>query len=331
MKANRLLTVTVAVLGAVWCLADELDDLFPRSNKVVADGGGVKITSSELDAAVMFALMNSAAEGTPITAEIKSLKKQLMHELVFSRLAAVRATQNDRSQAYTRAKETYNNQLAGYTRAKTFNLRVAAMGISTNAYRKRLYDEALARAVMERELTSKIDITEGQCRKFYEDNKGNWTEPDQVRVQHVLLATMNPATGLELSEADKARKRQVAEHVRNLAMQKQKFADLVLNFSEDPGTRRAGGEYTFARGVMAPEFERVSFALQINQVSRVVETQFGYHVIRMVQRIPQKVKPFIELQKEIRKHLAEQEASVRLPAYYKQLREAVGVKVTLGD
>ena len=110
MKANRLLTVTVAVLGAVWCLADELDDLFPKSNKVVADGNGVKITSSELDAAVMFSLMNSAAEDVPITAEMKSLEEQLLHELVFSRLAAMRATQNDRSQAYTHAKETYNNQ-----------------------------------------------------------------------------------------------------------------------------------------------------------------------------------------------------------------------------
>ena len=331
MKANLLLMVIVVVLGTEWCLADELDDLFPKSSKVVADGNGVKITSSELDAALMLSLMNSSAEGVPITAEMKSLEKQLLHELVFSRLAAVRATQNDRSQAYTRAKETYNNQLAGYTRAKTFNLRVAAMGISTNAYRKRLYDEALARAVMERELTSKIDITEGQCRKFYEDNKGNWTVPEQVRVQHVLLATMNPATGLELSEADKTRKRQMAEHVRNLALQKQKFTDLVLNFSEDPGTRRAGGEYTFARGVMSPEFERVSFALQVNQISRVVETQFGYHVIRMAQRIPKKVRPFIELQKEIRKHLAEQEASVRLPVYYKKLRDGAGVKVTLGD
>jgi len=331
MKAHHLLTVIVAVLGVGWGLADELDDLFPKSSKVIAVGRGVKVTRLELDAAVKFSLMNAAAEDAPITSDIRSLEEQLLHELVFSRLADIRATQNDRSQAYTLAKETYNNQLTGYTRAKTFNLRVAAMGISTNVYRKRLYDEALARAVMERELTSKIKITEGQCRKFYEDNKGNWSEPEQVRVQHVLLATMNPATGLELSEADKARKRQVAEHVRNLAMQKQKFTDLVLNFSEDPGTRRAGGEYTFARGVMAPEFERVSFALQVNQISRVVETQFGYHVIRMVQRIPRKVKPFIELQKEIRKHLAEQEASVRLPAYYKKLREGAGVKVTLDE
>ncbi len=331
MKVNRLLAVIVAILGTIWMPADDLDDLFPKSNKVVAEGGGVKVFRLELDAAVKFALMNAAAEDAPITADIGSLEEQLLHELVFSRLADMRATQNDRSQAYTRAKETYNNQLAGYTRAKTFNLRVAAMGISTNAYRKRLYDEALARAVMQRELTSKIEITEGQCRKFYQDNKVNWTEPEQVRVQHVLLATMNPATGLELSEADKVRKLQVAEHVRNLAMQKQKFADLVLNFSEDPGTRRSGGEYTFARGMMAPEFERVSFALQVNQISRVVETQFGYHIIRMVQRIPKKVKPFIEMQKEIRTYLGQQEASARLPVYYKKIREGAGVKVTLGD
>ena len=324
------MSVAAACVLVCWGWGDGLDDLFPKSNKVVAEGQGVKVTRSELDAAVKFSLMNSAAEGIPLAVAPQALEEQLLHELIFARLAFGRATRNDRSQAYTQAKEAYNNQLAGYTSARAFNLRVAAMGISTNAYRKRLYEEALARAVMDRELTSKIDITEGQCRKFYEDNQKNWTEPEQVRVQHVLLATMNPVTGLELSESGKAQKRQQAEQVRTLALQGRKFEELVLNFSEDPGTRRKGGEYTFARGVMAPEFERVSFAMQANQISRVVETKFGFHVIRMVQRIPKKVKPFIELQKDIRKHLAEQEASVRLPGYYKKLREDAEVKVTLG-
>ena len=97
MKANRLLTVTVtvtvAVLGVVWGLADELDGLFPKSNRVVAEGRGVKITRLELDAAVKFSLMNAAAEDVSIAADIRSLEEQLLHELVFSRLAAVRATQ----------------------------------------------------------------------------------------------------------------------------------------------------------------------------------------------------------------------------------------------
>lgn len=331
MKANRILVLATAVFVAAWCQGDELSDLFPESNEVVAEGAGVKITRVDLDGAVKFSLMNSAAEDIPVIADQKTLEEELLHELVFSRLMAARATRSDRSLAYTRAKGTYNDQLASYTSAKTFDLRVAAMGISTNSYRKRLYDEALTKAVMERELTSKIRITDGQCRKFYEDNKANWTQPEQVRVQHVLLGTMNPATGLELSEADKARKRQLAEQVRNLALQRKKFTDLVLTYSEDPGTRRTGGEYTFDRGVMAPEFERVSFAMQANQISRVVETQFGYHVIRMVQRIPKKVKPYSELQKDIQKYLAEQEGSARLPAYYKKLRDGAGVKMTLGN
>ena len=326
-----MLMLVAAVFGAVWCQGDELSDLFPKSDKVVAEGVGVKITRVELDSEVKFSMMNAAAEEIPINVDQNTLEEQQLHELVFSRLMGVRATRSDRSLAYTRAKGAYNDQLASYTSAKTFNLRVAAMGISTNTYRKRLYDEALTRAVMERELTSTIRITDGQCQKFYEDNKANWTQPEQVRVQHVLLATMNPATGLELSEADRARKRLLAEQVRNMALQRKKFTDLVLNYSEDPGTRRTGGEYTFERGVMAPEFERVSFAMQANQISRVVETQYGFHVIRMVQRIPQKVKPFSELQKDIRKFLAEQEASARLPTYYKKLREGAGVKMTLGN
>ena len=78
MKADRLLAVIVAVLGTMWVLADELDDLFPKSNKVVAEGGGVKVFRLELDAAVKFALMNAAAEDIPITADIGSLEEQLL-------------------------------------------------------------------------------------------------------------------------------------------------------------------------------------------------------------------------------------------------------------
>ncbi len=315
--------------GGLFAAEDPLQALFPKADQVLAEGTGVQVTRSELDEAAKVFLMNNAAEGVAAVGGAGAVEEQLLHELLFSKLAAARATAEDKSGAYKVAKDAYERQRGKYSNARAFEVRIAAMGITTNSFRKRLYDEALAKGVLLRELAPQLVILDAQVRKFYDDNLTRWTTPEQVRVSQILFITRNAGTGAELSAADKAVKLQTAQAVLRRVLAGEDFARLMAQFSDDAETKANGGDYTFARGAMPAEIERVSFAMQPGMVSEVLQTDAGYHILRLLERKPAQVKPFEELKPTIRTAMMEEEVGKRLPDYYARLYQAAAVKITL--
>ena len=94
-----------------------------------------------------------------------------------------------------------------------------------------------------------------------------------------------------MTEEQKAAKRKEMEGLLKRARAGEDFAKLAKEYSEDPGSKDKGGEYTFPRGQMVPEFEAAAFSLNTNQVSDIVTTRFGYHIIKLSEKIPaQKVE-----------------------------------------
>lgn len=329
--ASVVFGMMLALAGQVIAADDPLQSLFQKADKVIAEGTNMKLMRTELEEATKIFLMNNAAEGvTPVT-DAKAMEQQILHELVFSKLTALRANTEDKSAAYKGAKEGYENQRARYSNARAFDVRIAAMGITTNAFRKRLYDEALAKGVMLREVGTQVVIVDAVVRKFYDDNLARWTTPEQVRVSQILLSTRNATTGAELSDADKAAKLQVAEGVLRRVLAGEDFGKLMAQFSDDTDTKNTRGEYTFAKGTMPAEIDRVSFAMQPGMVSRVVQTDLGYHIIRLLERKPVKVTPFEELKVVIRTAMLEEEAAKRLPDYYARLCKDAALKVHLEE
>src|SRR4030095_7139203 len=139
-------------------------------------------------------------------------------------------------------------------------------------------DQATAEAVVKREL--KVDVTDADVKKFYDENPSRFEQPEMVRASHLLLGTRDTANQVELPEDKKAAKRKLAEELVKRARDGEDFAKLAKEYSEDPGSKDNGGEYTFPRGQMVPEFESAAFSLGTNQISEIVTQQFGYHVIK---------------------------------------------------
>jgi len=310
---------------------DPLKDLFSGGHKVVARGVGFQVTRSELDEAMRIYLMNAAAEGNVIPPEEKLLERNLLDDLVVTRLLIKRAVNQDKNQAYTRARADYLKERNKYTSDIAFKIRVGAMGVSTNIFRKRLYDSTLAKVVFDREITSKVVVTDAQTLAYYNSNKLRWTTPESVRTAHIMFATINPLTGLKLLKAEKVRKMQQALAIRKRALAGEEFTKLVLEFSEDSVTRDTGGESTFKKSELSQEIRKVVFSMQPGQISGVVETKLGYLIIRLIEKTPRVVKAYSQVQAEIRKLLAEQKAVQRLPGFYTQLRKAAKVEVLLKD
>jgi len=150
-----------------------------------------------------------------------------------------------------------------------------------------------------------IDVPEPEMRDYYEKNKDTlYTHPEQRRASHILFKVAPNATPEEKEEA-----RKKAEDALTRINGGEDFATVARETSEDSTTAPAGGDLGFfGRGRMVKEFEDAAFALSPGQVSGVVESGFGFHIIKVTEARPAGSQPFEEVRDEIRRTLAVQKA-----------------------
>ena len=113
-----------------------------------------------------------------------------------------------------------------------------------------------------------------------------------IRASHILLATNPVLTHVELSADEKAAKLKLAGELVKRARAGEDFAKLAKEYTDDPGSKEKGGEYTFTKGQMVPEFEAAAMALAPNGVSDIVNTAYGYHIIKLGDKYPAKLAGF---------------------------------------
>ena len=148
-----------------------------------------------------------------------------------------------------------------------------------------------------------------------------------VRASHILLMTTDPKTNAELTEEQKAAKHKEMEGLLTRARAGEDFAKLAKEYSEDPGSKDKGGEYTFPRGQMVPEFEAAAFSLGTNQVSDIITTRFGYHIIKLSEKIPAKKVDYAKAAANIKDGLTQQAMQKQFPDYIAKLKKDAGVEI----
>ena len=123
-----------------------------------------------------------------------------------------------------------------------------------------------------------IEITEADIKSYYDANMSNFVK-DEVRARHILISTRNGNE--KLSDSQKEEKLKFAQSILERAKSGEDFATLAKEFSEDPVSAVNGGDLGFfGKGVMVPEFEEAAFSLAIGEISNIIESDFGYHIIK---------------------------------------------------
>jgi peptidyl-prolyl cis-trans isomerase D len=142
-----------------------------------------------------------------------------------------------------------------------------------------------------------------EVRKWYDGHLAQYQQAEQRQASHILITA-----GKDAKEREAAKKK--AEEVRKEVLKSpDKFAELAKKYSQDPGSSEQGGDLgSFGRGAMVKPFENAVFKLKPGEVSDVVETEFGYHVIKVGKVKPEKTISFEEARPGIEKDLAKQRA-----------------------
>lgn len=203
---------------------------------------------------------------------------------------------NAREQARTNPKSA-TAALEAVMLTRVLAKQARAMGLADDPVVRAQVEQASDRVLAIRrmdafEASLKVpDYTEA-AREHYELNKTKYLEPEQVHVAHLLVARQG-------KDVEAARK--LANEALEKAMAGDDFAKLVEQYSDDRGSKPRGGDLGFfARGRMVKEFEQAAFAMEKpGEISKVVESAFGFHVLKFIERKPERQKPFDEVKEQI--------------------------------
>jgi peptidyl-prolyl cis-trans isomerase C len=297
------------------------------ANPVIATGKGFEIKRSQLDDAYVDYSASTAAKGSSIPdADRPLIRSNLLDHLIIDQLLLQKASADDKSKTQKMVDDAIAE--ARTNSPEAFEAQVKATGMTLDQMRSRAIEEQLCRRVLIRETTNGITVPDAEVKKFYDDNPSDFAMPERAHVAHILISTLDPVTQAPLPPDQKKEKEKQAKDIKSRAEKGEDFAKLAKQYSDDPGSKDKGGEYTFAQNhQMVPEFEAAAFSLKTNQISDLVETRYGYHIIKLIEKLPASKEQFADASEKIHEYLVGQQAEKALPAYLEKLKADGGVKI----
>jgi len=204
-----------------------------------------------------------------------------------------------------------------------FNQMLQARGVSLEQLRADTAQTIAVNVMLKNELEPKIAVTEADRKKFYDENRARFRQEDSVHASHILIRTPE--------QADAAAKAKARSQAGDLLAQLNKgadFADLAKKHSQDPGSAPNGGDLGFfSKGQMVPAFEQAAFGLKPGQTSDIVETPFGYHIIRVSEAKAGRDLNYDEVKAQIDDYLKQQLRDQKSQEFVDQLKAKSKVEV----
>jgi peptidyl-prolyl cis-trans isomerase D len=156
------------------------------------------------------------------------------------------------------------------------------------------------------DLLAKVEVNKEDVRKYYEEHQNEFGTPEERRASHILISVKPTAPQAE-QDAAKAKAEQLLQQARQNPAE---FAELARNNSQDPGSAANGGDLGFfCRGTMVKPFDDAVYGLKVGEISGLVKSDFGYHIIKLIAIKPSRILPFDEAREGIANKLRQQQAA----------------------
>jgi len=225
-----------------------------------------------------------------------------------------------------------------YKNKEEFDKALAARGLTEDELKQSIKVDLTAKKLIDDQVRGKIKITDEDVKKYYESNKKKFFQPEAYRASHIFIAIYPPELVKKSSEKE-LRKRQEeldkkAEKKINGILKELKaggdFAKLAKKHSNDAGSAQQGGDLDYIyKGVFDPAFDEAISKMKVGDISEVVKTPYGYHIIKLVDIKPAEQVPFSEMEEAIQKHLFMEKAQEKVGHYLQGLRKKAKIEILL--
>jgi peptidyl-prolyl cis-trans isomerase SurA len=199
-----------------------------------------------------------------------------------------------------------------------------ADGLSMEDYRQQLRKQIRRNKLVSRVVRKEVVVDDERLKRFYTEHIDRFKGPDQIRASHILIMIPQGADDL-LVEALRHKGETISEKLRS----GEDFQELARLYSDDVSAKNGGDLGFFKRGELVPEFERTAVNLQPGQVSGLVRTKIGFHIIKVTQRKEGSVIPYEEVTEKVRNHYIKEESERLYEAWLKKVKAESFIEVKL--
>lgn len=298
----------------------------PAPDAAVVTINGEKITEQRLGTAVDLQVRRAGPQLSSLPAALIDRFKQQIRQRVLDRLVA--ETLLDQQIKAANIVVTDEQVLAAIEEqgakrtppvtADKFKAMVEAQGGNfddvTNQYKASMARQQF----METQWAGKIDVNDAAVQAYYDENTKEFETPEQAQASHILIKpAADPNDPNEAKAAAKTKAEQLLAQLKDGA----DFAELAQANSDCPSAAKGGDLGLFGRSQMVKPFEEAAFSLQPGEMSDLVETQFGYHIIKVTDRKEARTRPFEEAKVEIFEKLTNQKKGQFAEEHLKSLKE----------
>lgn len=262
----------------------------------------------------------------------KQLREQVLEELIIERLLAEKVKQGNIEITDEEVINVLTEMVAAQSEPLSldeYKKKLIEHGQSFDEQKERIRKGLAYQKVLESQLGSKVNITEDDARKFYDENPTQFERGQQVRASHILIKPVFVEGG-DPNEA-KATAETKAQELLKKAKSGADFAQLAMSNSMCPSAPKGGDLGFFSKGEMTPAFEKVAFELAVGQISDIVETEYGYHIIRVTDRREPGVISFDEVKDSIIRNLTANKQAELTKEYIESLKAEADIVYPSGN
>jgi peptidyl-prolyl cis-trans isomerase C len=175
--------------------------------------------------------------------------------------------------------------------------------------------------LIDKEFGNTVSVADKEVKAYYDKYPSFFKKPEQVRARHILIKVDPKADSKEKAEAHKK-----IEDIQHKLQKGEDFEALAKEFSQCPSAANGGDLGSFGRGQMVKPFEEAAFALKPGEVSDIVETRFGYHLIEVMDKKPATTIPYKDIKDRLKQYLKQEKIQKEVRLYAEKLKEKAKVE-----
>jgi len=332
MNLQRLVPVvliTASILSSAVCHAA---DAVPHKTSTaapkplpdpIAQVNGVPIAAADLQKAYKALSTNRGGAQVPAGKE-QEARQFVLNQLIAAELMYQLAEKTPVADLDKKIDAAVARLKGRFKTEEEFRTGLAQQDLSEKELRELIRRNQVIENHIEQTIASKVKISEQEVRAFYDNNPETFTMPEQVRASHILIMVDQKA-----AEAEKQKARAKADDLLKQVKAGADFAKLAQEHSGCPSSKQGGDLGFFGKGQMVKPFEDAAWSMKPGEVSGVVETQFGYHIIKLTEKRAQDKMPFDALKARIEESLKQRKIGEQVTALMEAAKKSAKIQNNL--